>query len=49
MDYFFSSYLLTHKVLRKLENRYEIYLRDSLKELIDVIETQYGKILLLKV
>lgn len=35
--------LLTHKVLRKLENRYETYLKDSLKELIEVIETQYGK------
>lgn len=37
------DYLLTHKVLRKLENRYETYLKDSLKELIEIIETQYGK------
>lgn len=37
------DYLLTHKVLRKLENRYETYLKDSLKELIEVIDSQYGK------
>lgn len=37
------DYLLTHKVLRKLENRYETYLKDSLKELIEIIEIQYGE------
>lgn len=37
------DYLLTHKVLRKLENRYETYLKESLNQLIEIIENQYGK------
>ncbi len=37
------DYLFTHKVLRKLESRYETYLRDSLKELIEMIELEFGK------
>ncbi|WP_223592412.1 AAA family ATPase [Neobacillus bataviensis] len=37
------DFLFAHKVLRKLESRYETYLRDSLKELIEMIELEFGK------
>jgi hypothetical protein len=37
------DYLFAHKVLRKLESRYETYLKDSLKELIELIELEFGK------
>lgn len=37
------DYLFAQKVLRKLESRYETYLRDSLKELIEIIELGFGK------
>ncbi len=37
------DHLISHKVLRKLEGRYELYLKDSLKELIELIEVEFGK------
>lgn len=37
------DHLLAHKVLRKLEGRYETYLKESLKELTELIEAEYGK------
>ncbi|MFS0555049.1 AAA family ATPase [Brevibacillus sp. 179-C9.3 HS] len=37
------DHLFAHKVLRKLEGRYETYLKDSLKELIELIESEFGR------
>ena len=37
------DHLISHKVLRKLEGRYETYLKDSLKELIELIEVEFGR------
>ncbi|MDQ0257851.1 myosin heavy subunit [Evansella vedderi] len=37
------DHLIAHKVLRKLEGRYETYLKDSLKELTELIEAEFGQ------
>lgn len=34
--------ILTHKVLSKLEGRFEDYIKDSLKQLLTIIESVYG-------
>lgn len=37
------DHLISHKVLRKLEGRYETYLKDHLKELVELIEMEFGR------
>jgi hypothetical protein len=37
------DHLISHKVLRKLEGRYETYLKDSLKELMEQLEMVFGR------
>lgn len=37
------DYLVSHKVLRKLEGRYETYLKDRLKDLMELIELEFGR------
>ncbi|WP_379969606.1 hypothetical protein [Ectobacillus sp. sgz5001026] len=37
------DHLISQKVLRKLDGRYETYLKDSLKDLIELIEMEFGR------
>lgn len=37
------DHLISHKVLRKLDGRYETYLKDSLKDLSELMDAEFGK------